>query len=362
MSKSQQSILIVLATDKLGGAEQVLRKIAVYHNTDQVVVCFLTDCTNENWGDGIENVVFKHFKGSNYVKNLIKLFFHFIKKRSDFDKVYSSQSVISGALGFFRKLGVLKTEKLILRESTSVFLRFQGFKKVFYTFFYQIGYSAADLIICQTDLMLNQLLNQFPKLALKSVVINNPFDFPSQQQVNELLDFEDAFIVSVGRLIPEKGFDLLIEAFSIVKKSRKNLSLLILGEGKERERLTELILERTLDKSIHLVGHVNNVYPYFKKADLCVVSSRIEGFPNVLLQMMSVSSNVISTRCAGGIDKIPLLISVPVNDCEALINAIIDNTEKSKITNDHRFKDFLLSRTTKQFMKEIESQLETAKL
>ena len=116
--------------------------------------------------------------------------------------------------------------------------------------------------------------------------------------------------------------------------NNKNLKLVILGVGEEEEheKLVNQIQELRLEDRVILYGYVKNVYPIFNKAELCVVSSRIEGFPNVLLQMMSQNNNVVSTKCAGEISNIEGIYTCETHNADALkiamengLSNVIDN-------------------------------------
>ena len=157
----------------------------------------------------------------------------------------------------------------------------------------------------------------------------------------------------IGRLIEEKGFDLLIEAFKIVQKKYKNLRLVILGIGKLKEDLDTQIMLSNLENKVILKGFVRNVYPYFKNAEACVVSSRIEGFPNVLLQMMSQNNSVISTLCADGINELKGVEIAQVNDVKSLSNAILKSLSQNSSNNRNRFDKEIESRSINLFIKKI---------
>ncbi len=98
-------------------------------------------------------------------------------------------------------------------------------------------------------------------------------------------------VIAVGRLVPVKGFDLLIEAWSQI-----DAYLLILGEGFERPRLERLIADKGLTDRIRLAGHQADVLPYMRSADLMVISSRYEGCPYVLVEALQHDLPVVSTR------------------------------------------------------------------
>ena len=94
----------------------------------------------------------------------------------------------------------------------------------------------------------------------------------------------DNTIVAAGRLKEIKGFEELIEAFAYAQLD--GTRLLILGEGPLRPMLESKVQELNAADVVSLPGSVRNPMPYFKLAKGCILSSRIEGFPNVLLEMM----------------------------------------------------------------------------
>ena len=105
------------------------------------------------------------------------------------------------------------------------------------------------------------------------------------------------FVVAVGRLVPEKGFDLLIEAFS---RSRYGGSLVILGEGPERAALEAMAARFDIAERVRLPGFVADPAVYLEQADAFVLSSRAEGFPNALVEAMSVGCPVLAANCEFG--------------------------------------------------------------
>mgnify|MGYP003635637142 FL=1 len=265
----QHKVLIVLPNDSLGGAEQVLKMIANYHleKNDYINIFFLKKKSTNSWNDiaKYKNASLSFGNFNIEYLGLINLLF-FVSKSSRFDRLYTSQVLISGFLGFVIKLKLLKVRFFIARESTSIFKRFTGFKLFIYNFFYFIGYSKIDLLICQTEFMKECLRKNLPFLFSKINIetIPNPINIEDIKQ-KEKDKIEDSivneFIVSAGRLITEKGFDVLINAFKIISKRDTGLKLIILGEGKERENLQNLINKYNLQNSIILRGYVKNVYP-----------------------------------------------------------------------------------------------------
>jgi glycosyltransferase involved in cell wall biosynthesis len=123
-------------------------------------------------------------------------------------------------------------------------------------------------------------------------------------------------------VLPIKGYDVLINAFGGLSASDPELNLLILGDGPARPQLEALVRELGLAGRVHLPGRVANPVPYFRRAAACVIASRAEGFPNVLLEMMCVNARVVSTLCAGGIAELKGVVTCPPGDVAALTAAL----------------------------------------
>ncbi|WP_222537121.1 glycosyltransferase family 4 protein [Pedobacter polysacchareus] len=127
-------------------------------------------------------------------------------------------------------------------------------------------------------------------------IINNPITLFPDPQISPV--YPHRFILAVGRLSTQKGFDLLITAFRRLEE--KSLHLLISGEGEQREALEAQIEQLGLAQRIKLIGFRENIQDYYSQADLFVLSSRNEGYPNALLEALSLGSPCIATNCEYG--------------------------------------------------------------
>jgi glycosyltransferase involved in cell wall biosynthesis len=115
---------------------------------------------------------------------------------------------------------------------------------------------------------------------------------------------ENAIVIgSVGRLEPQKRYDLLIEAFAQLSRLDPRLLLVIAGDGSQREALTDLATRQGLGASCVLLGHRADVVTTLHAFDLFVQSSDYEGTPNAVLEAMAVEVPVVATR-AGGTDQL----------------------------------------------------------
>lgn len=139
----------------------------------------------------------------------------------------------------------------------------------------------------------------FPSILQKKItVIPNPIATVKQPQVNN--ERHACRIIAMGRLVPQKGFDMLIDAFSIVAGRYPEWSVDIWGEGPEREPLRSRIAANNLNDKVRLCGISRNTSETFLNGDIFVLSSRFEGFPLVLGEAMAAGLAVISFDCPSG--------------------------------------------------------------
>ncbi|MBT2216480.1 glycosyltransferase [Virgibacillus dakarensis] len=192
--------------------------------------------------------------------------------------------------------------KVIIREANTPSKDITQNKRLF-AYLYRYLYPKADLIIAQCDEMKKDIIDYSNIKEEKIEYIYNPLDIGNIKKMAEgknPYQENKANFLSVGRLNQQKGFDLLIKAFDIVSKNIPNAHLTILGEGKLKQELEDQTKTLGIEEKISFVGFKNNPYPYYKYADVYVLSSRWEGFPNTLLEALACGVKVVSTNCKSG--------------------------------------------------------------
>lgn len=169
----------------------------------------------------------------------------------------------------------------------------------------------------------NAQKSYFEKQNMKRIaVIPNPINVSSKEHFYRE---KITRVVSVGRLNPQKNFNVLISAFSSVAR-KYDLELHIYGQGECEQELSKLIEKNGMQNHIFLEGYSDNVNAIYKNADMFIMSSDYEGMPNALMEAMAEGLPCISTDCETGPSDLIKSgengILVPVNDEQAIAKAI----------------------------------------
>lgn len=198
-------------------------------------------------------------------------------------------------------------------------------------------YPRASRVIAVSDGVERDLRDNFGVPGAKLISIPNPVDAETiGVRAKEPLPIaiDGPFIMSAGRLVPVKNFAMLIRAFALVGGDRK---LVIAGEGEERTALEQLARDLGVADRVILPGYVANPYPLMAAADIFILSSDSEGYPNALIEGMAVGRPVISTNCNSGPSEIlagkrrdavsgityaDYGVLVPVDNADAMAEAI----------------------------------------
>lgn len=187
----------------------------------------------------------------------------------------------------------------------------------------QWTYPFADRIVVQTKGALNYFSSN---LQARACIIPNPVLLPLKGKESSDKLLGERSLIAMGRFERQKGFDLLLQAFAQLKDFYSEWTLTILGEGALRSELESLRNQLGLADRVHFPGRVKNPYKFLKQADLFVMSSRFEGFPNALCEAMACGLAVISTDCPCGPREIIRHnidgILVPNEDMSALATAM----------------------------------------
>ncbi len=294
------AILFILPDLETGGAERIVTTLANHLPREEFEVKILLLRKEGGFLEILKDDVEIIDIQTPRIRHSLIPILNQIRKRKP-DIVFSGFGEVNAYLSLFIKF--FPKIKFIARE-TNVVSKHVNRKEI--RFFYKF-YNNYHRIICQSEDMQNDLVKNFNIKKEKIIKINNPVDF---EFINEKLEnsqkpesFEDGFknVVAIGNLSSRKGFDNLLKVFSHLKNEK--IKLHILGEGRDKELLYQMRTDLALENVI-FHGQQKNPYQFLKFADLFVLSSRYEGFPNVLLEAGACGTYSLANNCPGGISEI----------------------------------------------------------
>ena len=164
-------------------------------------------------------------------------------------------------------------------------------------------YQKFDKIFCVSNGVRDSFLRRYQVDPTKAETLYNPIDRDEILQKSTepaSLPMKDTLkLVTVGRLVHQKGYDRLVRVADRLVQEGFDFVLYIIGEGEERASLEQYINEHGLNEKVILLGYQANPYRYMRLCDLFVCSSRAEGFSTVITEAVILGLPIISTDCAG---------------------------------------------------------------
>lgn len=166
------------------------------------------------------------------------------------------------------------------------------------------SYEKFDKVECVSETVRQSFLELFCRRKVTEVCYN-PIDehlirnLALERNVDRELLSSRFTMISVGRLVAQKGYDRLLKVVRFLKEEGYVFSLNILGEGFDRKQLEQYIKDNKLNDCVRLIGFCKNPYVYLKQADLFVCSSRSEGYSTVVTESLILGIPVVATNCSG---------------------------------------------------------------
>ena len=286
------------------------------------------------------------------------------------DYFVSTLDYVNITVSFVHKLTRSKS-KLLLWEHNTLSIhskitisKYDFLNKILIKYFYSQAYR----IVVVSKGIKDDLISKY-NLSEKNIsVIYNPVYNDSIIQYSNTKDKDTnviniPYIVTVGRLVKQKNYFNLITAFKILLESKiiNNINLVIIGEGKEKNNIIELINQLKINNYVYLTGFLRNPFPIIKNSIAVVLASDWEGLPTILIEALSLKKQIVSTDCPSGpreiLDHGKYGLLVPVNNPEKLAEGIAQII-KGKVKFDEelllqRAKYFNIEKSFNQFMEVI---------
>jgi len=169
---------------------------------------------------------------------------------------------------------------------------------------YRLLYPHASRILCQSEAMAEDLARELRVDRSRLRVLPNPIEIDAVRAAEPLsIAWREAgpHLLAIGRLAPEKGFDLLLTALVTLRGRFPHMEVAIAGMGGEETRLRALAEELNLQDRVHFLGAVPEPARLFSSPDLFVLSSRHEGMPNALLEAAAAGLPLVALPACGGV-------------------------------------------------------------
>ncbi len=305
---NKKKISIILPNLRGGGAEKNYLMLANIWSKKNFEIEFVLLEKEGIFVNKINNNIKIHnLNVKKYRYSFFKIFKYLINNKSDLIIVnlwpLTSITLFLNLL-LFNKNRIIVHDHQILSKSYSD--EFNNNRK-YLSISISLTYNMANGIIAVSNTVKNDLIYLGVK-SNKIKVINNPIIIPefikkfNDDQIKKMWGSKNKFkVLSIGSFKYEKDFETLIKSISLIKDNR-NISVVILGEGKDRFRIESLIKELNLQNIINLPGFKENVNDYYSSADLFISSSIHEGFGNVIADALSYGIKIISSNSGGSND------------------------------------------------------------
>jgi glycosyltransferase involved in cell wall biosynthesis len=197
-------------------------------------------------------------------------------------------------------------------------------------FLIRLFYPLTDRIVAVSPAAVRSIY-QYARINKKIDMIWNGVDIDeicersSQPVAHHWVNGNKRIVIAMGRLTVQKNFSALLNAFAMIEPI-ENHHLIILGEGPEYEHLQALAKELGIQDYVDFPGFVENPFAFLAQADLFVLSSRWEGFANVVIEALACGISIVATDCPGGpadiLDNQPFARIVPVDNPKEMAAAM----------------------------------------
>lgn len=165
------------------------------------------------------------------------------------------------------------------------------------------AYQVYDKVICVSESVKAEFLKKYPLEEHRVQVVYNIIDdlavCEAAKEPAVLPAGRKPVLISVGRLVKQKGYDRLLRVHHRLIREGLLHSLVLIGDGEQREALLDFVQQNGLSDTVSFLGYQSNPYPYICKADLFVCSSYAEGYSTVVSEAVLCGTPVLSTEVAG---------------------------------------------------------------
>lgn len=355
--EKRPSILFIGTQIATGGAQKLLLELGEWLSSQgyDVTVVFFYDRDNlyQDWIsrypftiynlDAFNNNLSRTKNIPNLITGLKKLWSIFKQKDFDATITFTHDSNILG-------LPIAWLARVPERIGTHLgeIRGMPSWQRKLHTFLINIG--MIQTLVTSSSRLKEDSIHQGVKANRIQVIYNSITPFEIKETTRKegrsylQLSSTNIFVLSIGRLVYEKGHEFLIRAMAKVRDSNDNVKTYICGSGPLYEDLDGLIKELRLQEHVKLLGYTEDLTQLLASADVFALPSRWEGLPMALLEAMMAGLPIIATQVSGVEEVVENRkhgLLIPTGDVDALAEAILQLAK----SQDQRRKMGLLSRT-----------------
>ena len=299
-NEMKKEIVFFMPSFEGGGVEKNIRMIANYFASKNAKISLITTSKKVKkkfakkirFISPVNNIWDKQ---KRFIKFIICIYFLFKNYRKNKKiSVFCFQGNILCIL-FCKMFGL----KIVIRPNSSPAGWSTNYLK---NFIFSKIFKLSDNIVVNSNDFKKELKSKF---NLNSKCIFNPLNTDeirklSRKKIKFNFYKKDTInLITIGRLVEQKDHITILKSLNHLKK-KCNLRLLILGEGDERQNLLNYVNENNLNNLVKINKRINNPYPFIKKSQILLLSSKFEGLPNVLLEALALDTFIISSNCPTG--------------------------------------------------------------
>jgi len=297
MEQKNKKIIFVIPSLAKGGAERVVSLLSQEFKRRgyKVKIVIFNNKIEYNYGGEIVNI--NTPASSNYFVKLLRLFQRTVRLKRIFKK--ENPDYIFSFVESANFPCILTGGDVVVSVHNNPNRNCGWLQKIFIRFLYKFSNIKKIVVVSKG---IEKILNRDYKLD-NTITIYNPIVIDNRYKIQEGLSGYQPYILSVGRLEKQKNFEMLIKAYSKTKAS-KEVKLLIVGEGSERQKLEKLIHNLNLEGKVFLPGKKDNIRDYYLQSEIYVLSSKYEGFSMTLVEALSNRCACVATNCPTGPNEI----------------------------------------------------------
>jgi glycosyltransferase involved in cell wall biosynthesis len=338
--------LFIVITDYPGGAERVTSSLANElasrpgWQVELMIVCSrLPDSFSANNVSPQVRIRYGPFR--RWYPSFLLLPLRLLFRR--YDLVFATHVYVNALVSTLRDLGLLRIQRLVTRESTSVFDRFRGIKRRVFALLYR-RYGAEDLLIAQSSYMEAHVAPRLPARSRAHLrTLPNPVSLEAievaraatlDQATSNTLAGE-ANILFCGRLIEVKRPALALESFRLLSAALPTATLIFMGSGPLETDVREQARRAGLSERVRFLGQRADPYSVMAACHYGLLTSAHEGFPNVVLEMMACGiRKIVVTPCAGDLDALTGVAVTRTHDATEIASTLQSAVESGEDCRD----------------------------